>query len=230
MSIAALIVAGGRGVRFSASHRKQYATLAGRPVLAHSIELFENLPEFDAIWLVVPAQELESGRLPVDLSNYRKIAGRVAGGDRRQDSVWAGLCALPGTTEIVAVHDAVRPLAPADAVRRAVAGAREVGGAILAAPAVDTIKRCDAQGRIVETLDRTRLWLAQTPQVFRFDLLREAYQRVADLDVEVTDEAAAVEGLGKPVEVIAVSEPNPKITTPHDLRFAEWLLSERGRT
>jgi 2-C-methyl-D-erythritol 4-phosphate cytidylyltransferase len=226
MPNAAVIVAAGRGVRFGAADRaKQFLLLAGKSVLAHSIELFERLPEFDRIQIVLPADAIESVTQLVDLARYRKEIAFAAGGARRQDSVFAGLAALPRDTEIVAIHDAVRPLAAPEAVAEAVRRARAMGGAILAAPAVDTPKRCGPDGRILETLARRELWLAQTPQVFRYALIRRAYAEVIAAGIEVTDDAAAVERLGEPVEVVRALRPNPKITTPDDLAYVEWLVS-----
>lgn len=229
MSTAALIVAAGRGVRFGADVPKQFLPLGGKPILFHSIEIFENMAEVDRIWLVLPGDFLEGFELLHNLSEYGKIAGLVSGGERRQDSVMAGLTQLPAGTEIVAIHDAVRPFASAEAVAEAIRRARRSGAALLATPLVDTLKRCDTAGRIVETVDREQLWLAQTPQVFRVELIRRAYERVFSDGVEVTDEAAAVERLGEPVEVVSSDTPNLKITTEQDLRHAEWYLRERQR-
>jgi len=229
MSIAALIVAAGRGVRFGTDCLKQFALLRNKPILFHSIEIFENMGEFDQIWLVLPEDFMDELERRFDLSPYKKIGGWVAGGARRQDSVWAGLSNLPDETEIVAIHDAVRPCAPAAAISQAVRRARQAGAAILAAPVLDTLKRCDDTDHIVETIERNRLWLAQTPQVFRFDLVRRAFRKVLDDQVEITDDAAAVERLGGRVEVVRSDWPNPKITTPPDARLAELLLREKGQ-
>jgi 2-C-methyl-D-erythritol 4-phosphate cytidylyltransferase len=226
MSIAALIVAGGRGIRFGRDVPKQFLPVGGQPVLLHSVEIFERMPEFNQVWLVLPAEWVAEFDRRYDLSVYSKIAGRVAGGARRQDSVAAGLKAMPPVTEIVAIHDAVRPFAAPEAIREAIARARRMGAAILAAPAVDTPKRCDRQGRVIETIPRDQLWLAQTPQVFRCGLIRRAYEKALADGVEVTDDAAAVERLGEPVEVVQSPRPNPKITSPEDLRFAKWLLKD----
>ena len=227
MSVAALIVAAGRGVRFGGDTPKQFATIGGKPLLFHSIEIFERMPEFDEIWLVLPAGFVAEFERRYDPSAYRKIAGRVAGGAHRQDSVIAGLTAMPPTTEIAAIHDAVRLFASSEAIREAVARARQTGAAILARPAVDTAKRCDDKRRVIETIPRDQLWLAETPQVFQFDVICRAYAKASADGVAVTDDAGAVERLGLPVEVVRSPSPNPKITTPDDLRFAEWLLLER---
>lgn len=229
MSVAAVIVAAGKGTRFGAAQPKQFVPLAGKPLLFHSIEIFEDMAEVERIVLVVPGEWAADFGTRFDLSAYGKIARWVAGGRRRQDSVRAGLSQLPPDAELVAIHDAVRPLASRQSIRKAIERARAMGAAILAAPAVDTPKRCDGDRRIIETLDRDRLWLAQTPQVFRCDLIRRAYEKVFADGVEVTDDAAAVERLGAPVEVVGSAEPNPKITTQADLQYAEWLLSRRDR-
>jgi 2-C-methyl-D-erythritol 4-phosphate cytidylyltransferase len=230
MSIAAVIVAAGRGIRFGTGQRKQFVPLGGKPLLFHSIEIFENLPAFDRILLVLPADLLDGVDREYGLTTrFNKLDGWTAGGPRRQDSVRAGLKHLPPDTAIVAIHDAVRPFAAPAAVAEAVERARRMGAAILAAPAVDTPKRCDGQGRIVETIPREEVWLAETPQVFRFDLLCRAYEEVFAAGVEVTDEAAAVERQGEQVEIVRSPRPNPKITTPDDLRFAAWLLEEEKR-
>jgi 2-C-methyl-D-erythritol 4-phosphate cytidylyltransferase len=224
MSTAALIVAAGRGVRFGGDTPKQFAPLGGKPLLFHSIEIFEHMAEFDQIRLVLPSDFAVGFESRFDLSPYKKIVGWVAGRARRQDSVWTGLSNLPDNVNLVAIHDAVRPCPQQSDIREALKRANHMGAAILAAPLVDTVKRCDADGRVIKTIAREQLWLAQTPQIFRLDLIRHAYAKVFEDDVEVTDDAAAVERLGKPVEVVQSSWPNPKITTQDDLAFAEWLL------
>ncbi len=227
MSVAALIVAAGRGRRFGGDIPKQFLPLRGKPILFHSVEIFENMAEFDEIYLVLPRDQVAGFEKRYDLTAYPKLMGFGPGFARRQDSVLAGLSVMPATTELVAIHDAVRPFAPPEAIARAVERARAMGAAILATPAVDTPKLCAENGRIVETIERSRLWLAQTPQVFRYSLIRRAYeQAMADL-AEVTDDAAAVERLNHPVEVVASTRPNPKITRAEDLEFAELLLARQ---
>jgi len=226
MSIAALIVAAGRSRRFGGEIPKQLALLGGKPILFHSIEIFQRMPEFDEIWLVLPREWVLGFEHRFDLSPYPKIVGFGPGGPRRQESVLAGLRSLPASTEVVAIHDAVRPFAAPEAIREAIGRARETGAAILAALAVDTPKLCDENHRVVKTLERSHLWLAQTPQVFQFDLIRRAYEKVLADEVVVTDDAAAVERLGLPVEIVPSPRPNPKITTSEDLKFAEWLWHE----
>ncbi len=227
MSVAALIVAAGQGTRFGAKIPKQFFPLGGKPILFHSIEIFQNMAEFDEIYLVLPRDQVAGFHKRYDLKKYPKLVGFGPGHARRQDSVFAGLSVMPPTTDLVAIHDAVRPFAPPEAIAEAIERAREMGAAILAAPAVDTPKLCRENGRIVRTLERSQVWLAQTPQVFRYSLIRRAYEQVIADSAEVTDDAAAVERLDHPVEVVAATRPNPKITHPEDLEFAEWLLRRR---
>jgi len=229
MTVAALIAAAGQGSRFGGDVPKQFAPLCGKIVLFHSIETFESMPEFHQTWLVLPAEFVPDFDRRFDLSGFGKIAGWVAGRERRQDSVWVGLSNLPSDTSIVAIHDAARPCVTPSDVLRAVAAAERMGAAILAAPATDTVKRTNTDARIVETLDRHSLWLAQTPQVFRFDLIRAAYAKVFDDGIEVTDDAAAVEYVGEAVEAVPSQGPNPKITTADDLHYIEWLLRQKNR-
>jgi 2-C-methyl-D-erythritol 4-phosphate cytidylyltransferase len=159
----------------------------------------------------------------------RKLADPVAGGRERQDSMRAGLAALPAGIELVAVHDAARPLVTPGAVRRVIAAARESGAAILAVPVRDTIKRV-RDGRILETPVRAECWAAQTPQVFRVEILREALAK-ADAEGRLgTDEAELVEALGVAVHVVRGEPENLKVTGPEDLLLAERILAVRGGT
>jgi 2-C-methyl-D-erythritol 4-phosphate cytidylyltransferase len=173
---------------------------------------------------VVAAEILgELERLVPALRGVAKLAPAVAGGAARQDSVRAGLEALPASVHLVAVHDAARPLVRPVDVGRVIREAESCGAAILAAPIADTVKRVRG-GRIVETPDRSECFAAQTPQVFRVDWLREALAKAEADGVRGTDDAALVERLGVAVRVVPASGPNPKITTAADLALAEALL------
>lgn len=227
MSVAAVIVAAGRGIRFDPSRKKQYVELDGLPIVSRSIEGFMRAG-VDRVWVVLPGETAGEDAAKLNLESYVNYAGHVAGSERRQDSVWAGLCALPEDVEIVAIHDAVRPLTFPGDIKQAIERAKAMGAAILATPVIDTVKRADDEGRIAETLDREQLWLAQTPQVFRRELIERAYRKVIEDGFEVTDEAAAVERLGEPVSIVPSQRPNPKITVPEDLAYAEWLLTREG--
>jgi 2-C-methyl-D-erythritol 4-phosphate cytidylyltransferase len=219
----AVLVAAGRGERMGAGRAKAFLPLAGRPLLLRAADAFEGAPEVEAIVAVVPADEQRAAR---DLlAPLRKVAAVVAGGATRQDSVRAGLLALPAAFDgIVLVHDAARALVEPALIASVVRAAIETGAAIPVLPLVDTIKRV-RDGAVGETLDRSELAAAQTPQGVRRAVLQEALDGAARDGVTVTDEAMAVERLGRRVAAVVGSPRNLKITTPHDLRWAELLLA-----
>lgn len=202
---------------------KAFLPLAGRSLLLRAAEAFEAAPEVDAIIAVVPpSDQREAHEI---LASLRKVTAVVPGGATRQDSVRAGLAALPaGFDGIVLVHDAARALIVPALIASVARAAAETGAAIPVLPLVDTIKRV-RDGLLQETLDRAELAAAQTPQGVRRALLEEALDRAAQDGVTVTDEAMAVERLGRPVAAVTGSPRNLKITTPHDLRWAEMLLA-----
>jgi 2-C-methyl-D-erythritol 4-phosphate cytidylyltransferase len=225
LSSIAILVAAGRGERMGAPRPKAFLVLGGRPLLLRAAHAFEATAEVEGIVAVVPAGEEPAARDLLRL--VPKLKAVVAGGATRQDSVRAGLAALPvGFDGIVLVHDAARALVEPALIAAVARAAAETGAAIPLLPLVDTIKRVRG-GRVAETLDRAELAAAQTPQGFRRALLVEAYDRAAEDRVTVTDEAMAVERLGRPVAAVPGSARNLKITTPHDLAWAEQLLDGR---
>lgn len=228
MRVAALVLAAGRGERFGAPVPKAFLSLGGRPLVVRAIEALAARPEVERIVPVLPAADLARWNALVrDFAGARKLADPVAGGAQRQDSMRAGLAALPADLEWVAVHDAARPLLRAEQVGRVLDAAARTGAALLAVPVRDTLKRVDA-GRITATLDRSETWAAQTPQVFRISLLRAALAK-ADADGFIgTDEAQLVERLGVPVAVAEGDVRNLKITWPEDLELAEAIWRQRG--
>src|SRR5262249_49381603 len=196
-----------------------------RPLLVHAIEGLAACAELEAIIPVVPAAHL--GECAALLRGRERVAPPVAGGRERQDSTRAGLAALSPGVELVAVHDAARPLVRAREVAAVVAAARRHGAALLAVPLRVTLKRV-VDDRIAETLPRASCWAAQTPQVFRVEWLREALAK-ADADgFGATDDAQLVERLGIPVHVVPGDPGNLKITWPEDLEIAELLLARRS--
>jgi 2-C-methyl-D-erythritol 4-phosphate cytidylyltransferase len=226
--VAALLVAAGRGERFGQPLPKAFVPLAGRPLVLHAVEALSAVAEVSCIQPVVAEEQLERfAALCAEFRVSTKLAPAVAGGAERQDSVRAGLAALPADCELVAVHDAARALVRPEAVARAIAAAARLGAAILAAPARDTIKRV-ADGRILETPERASCWVAQTPQVFKLELLREAHEKALAEGVRGTDDAELVERLGVDVHVVVGDSDNLKLTHPHDLLVAERILAERG--
>ena len=232
--VAAVVVAAGEGRRMGAERPKQFLPLGHRAVFLHSLEFFLHLPEAERVCLVLGEQALdgEPARAARTLAaHWGKPLLLAGGGARRQDSALAGLRALPPETDIVLVHDAARPFPPIGATREAIAAARQCGGAILASPATDTVKEVGASGlRIERTLDRSRLWMAQTPQVFRFADLLSAMETAERDGVDLTDEAMAFERLGREVRIVPSTIANLKITIPADLARAEKMLGARRKT
>lgn len=216
--VAAIVVAAGAGKRFGQA--KQFAYLRAKPVLEWTLERFQGHPEVDAVALVLPdEQDLKHYRL-----RYPKIVDIVRGGERRQDSVWQGFRLLAGAApEVVLVHDGARPLVGADLVTRVIAAARTAGAAVPVLPVEDTIKEV-GEGRIAATVDRTRLFRAQTPQGFLYAVLEKALEAARRDRFYGTDEAALVERLGLPVTTVPGDPRNIKITTPVDIPIAEALL------
>jgi 2-C-methyl-D-erythritol 4-phosphate cytidylyltransferase len=227
MRVAALVVAAGRGERLGHPLPKAFVPLAGRPLLLHALGALAEVPSIDCIVPVLAAADLGRWReLEPAWRRIPRLAPAVAGGAERQDSVRAGLEALGADFEWVAVHDAARPLVRPEAVARVIEAARAEGAAILAVPVCDTIKRVQA-GRILDTPSRSQLCAAQTPQVFRAALLREALAKAGAEGFRGTDDAELVERLGVRVRVVEGDPQNLKITDPPDLEAAAQWLARR---
>jgi 2-C-methyl-D-erythritol 4-phosphate cytidylyltransferase len=229
--VSGLIVAAGKGERLPGSLAKQYLPLAGRPVLCRALDVFSGCAAIDDIFLVVPQKDFVYCReviLP-QVKNGQAIT-LVAGGARRQDSVLAGLTAIAGDRgRIVVIHDGVRPFVSPWLIQACIDGLGQADGCIAAVPASDTLKTVDDGNRITGTIDRASVWLAQTPQAFRYDVLLEAHRQAVQGRWQVTDDAALLERLGRTVRVIPGSAVNIKITTPDDLRLAEAMVGPVGR-
>jgi len=202
---------------------KIFLPLSGKPLLAHTVDVFQKCSLVDQIVLVLNETNLEQGRRLVEEGDFSKVKEVCRGGERRQDSVGEGLKRLEDC-QWVMIHDGARPCLSLDLVEQGLREARESGAAIAAVPAKDTIKIVGADGTIQETPSRDALWAAQTPQIFRFDIIRDAYRQEKG---EVTDDAALVETLGYKVRVYMGSYDNIKVTTVKDLALAEIILRER---
>lgn len=219
----AIIPAAGQGRRMGADRAKQFLALDGEPVLVHTLRRFDACPEIDSIVVVLPEGDVSGFLQIADKAKIRKLSRVVPGGAERQDSVARGLKTLNGkVTKIVVVHDGVRPFVTARQISDVVAKASEMGAAILGLPAVDTIKEVDGE-QIVRTMDRSRIVLAQTPQAFRYDVLRAAFDKCRREGWSVTDDASVVERSGHPVAVVSGSPYNIKITRPEDLELARFI-------
>jgi 2-C-methyl-D-erythritol 4-phosphate cytidylyltransferase len=229
MKVVALLLAAGRGRRLGRGMAKAFVPLAGQPVVAHALEALLATPEIDLVLPVLGEGEMESWAVAIGADcPHERLAEPVIGGAERQDSVRAGVAALPDSTQIVAVHDAARALVRPQAVSRVIAAARADGAAILATSARDTIKRVEGD-RIAETPPRSECWTAQTPQVFRVELLREALAKASADGYLATDDAELVERLGVAVRIVEGGSDNLKLTHPEDLVLAEHLLAERAK-
>lgn len=216
-----ILVAGGTGRRFGGAEPKQFQLLGGRPMLLVAASRFVGLAGLARVIVVVAPDATD--RVSVMLAPLGLPLRFAAAGAERQHSVASGLAALDPECAVVAVHDAARPLVRPNDVAACIAAARSAGAAILATPVPDTVKRA-ADGRIVATIPRGDLWLAQTPQAFVPDVLRRAHAAAPD-DAVATDDAALVERLGLPVAIVAGDPTNRKVTTPADLVWAEAVLA-----
>ncbi|MCR9093569.1 MAG: 2-C-methyl-D-erythritol 4-phosphate cytidylyltransferase [bacterium] len=225
-SVAALVLAAGRGERLGHALPKAFVPLAGTTLVERSIRALAGAGVFDVIQPVVAAADLDLWA-QIDLADLPGLREPVPGGAERQDSMRAGLAALPDETAFVAVHDAARCLVTATDLRAVVAAARESGAALLGERSRDTLKRV-VDGRVVETPPREEMWAAQTPQVIRRDWLEEAMDEAVRKGRLGTDDAQLVEWTGQAVTMVEATAPNPKITRPEDLRMAEALLEGEG--
>jgi len=223
--VAAIIVAAGKGVRMGTAQRKQYAMLGNRPVLAHTLSAFERCNAIEEIFVVIPEGDHELCRKEiVKPLKPRKAVHLVSGGPTRQASVFNGLKATDDQFSLVTIHDGVRPLVRVEQISESVSVAQEYGGCIPAVQAADTVKRVDEQDRVVSTLNRSLIRMAQTPQTFYYRLILSAHITAQEKDYVGTDDAELVELCGEVVKVIPGDPHNIKITTPEDFKIAEALL------
>lgn len=207
---------------------KQFLELGGVPLLVHSVRVLESADIITDIVLVVPEANRDYCLHEiVPAFGFKKVSMVLAGGPRRQDSVRIGVDATSPSAKLVLVHDAVRPFLTTDMIRSAVDGACKHGATVVAIPMRDTVKRVAQDGVVECTLDRSALWLAQTPQVFRRELLLDAHRTGERHGVEATDDAFLVEQLGHPVVVVNGSAENIKVTRPEDLIIGEAILARR---
>jgi 2-C-methyl-D-erythritol 4-phosphate cytidylyltransferase len=223
--VSAIIVAAGSSQRMGFD--KLLSQIGERPIVAHSIDRFEQCDKIDEVILVVRSDRRAQFQKIVDAFGFTKVNRLVDGGTERHLSVWNGVSHLSKTCEIVAVHDAARPLVSPDLISRSVTLARQCGAVSLAAPIVETIKRADPGQSVTESVDRSGLWAMQTPQVFRFDWLLDAYKRIVDAGRSVTDEVSALQEAGYPVRLLQNADWNIKITFPRDLDLAEKMMNLR---
>lgn len=226
--VIALVPAAGRGLRMGGSIPKQFLALGGEPLIIQSLVALQAAAVVDQIILAVPSADIDYCQREIVVKHrFTKVTKVVAGGAERQDSVRHALAEVPSGTEIVLVHDAVRPFLTQGMIDGVVAAARKHGAAIIALPMRDTVKQVSSDGIIERTVDRAPLWLAQTPQAFRRDWIEEAHRKAHAEKVRATDDAFLVEWLGHAVAVVEGSGENIKVTRPEDLVIGEAILASR---
>ena len=218
----AVIVAAGQSRRMEGVD-KTLMDILGQPLLAYSLAAFEAAPSIESVVLVLRPSSIESGKALVEAHGFRKVRSIQAGGERRQDSVRNGVECLDDQ-EWAVVHDGARPCIGPDLIEQGLDEAIRWGSAVAAVPVTDTIKVRGCDGQVESTLDRSKLWAAQTPQIFPLQRLRDAFNQVTDT---VTDEAALMEQAGHPVHLYFGSYSNIKVTTREDAAIVEALLKQR---
>jgi len=231
-----IVPAAGSGTRMGGSVPKQFILVGGIPILVRTLNAFASLPSISTIFLVIAEGHIpDAAEVVAEWNRQPGSKGRnkavpeisiVAGGTERMHSVYNGLRNLPVECDWVMIHDAVRPFASARLIEAAREGARLSGACIAAIPATDTVKR-GHDGVVLETLSRDEIWLVQTPQVFRKQIVVEAYEKAFAEGWTGTDDASFVERIGIPVAIVCGERTNIKVTTREDLEWAEWFLSSR---
>ncbi|MBN1930646.1 MAG: 2-C-methyl-D-erythritol 4-phosphate cytidylyltransferase [Desulfobacterales bacterium] len=225
--VSAIIVAAGKGIRMNTRLRKQYLAVAGRPILMHTLCVFDDCKLINRIVLVIPEDDFDFCHKNIlsslKLQHEIKL---VHGGQQRQDSVYNGISALEHrekTDHIVVIHDGVRPFVHPERLKACIMGARDFGACILGIPVWDTLKSVTGAGYIHTTFERDSVWLAQTPQAFQYDLIKAAHENAKQEGFKGTDDASLVERLGEKVKMINGTRSNIKITTEEDLSFARVM-------
>lgn len=224
--LSAIIVAAGSSQRMGFD--KLLALLADKPVLAHTIDAFERTSSVDEIILVARGERVAEFQELIGRHGFKKVAGVIPGGEQRHDSVRAGLERVREHATYVAVHDAARPLVTPEQIERVFELARRHGGAALAEPITNTLKRADKECVVTGAVPRENLYAMQTPQIFARDLLDKAYAAISADNRSVTDEVSAVEFLGAKVVLLPNDDWNVKITYPRDLLLAQAVLARRS--
>ena len=223
MKVGAIIPAAGRGKRIGALVPKQFLEIQGKPLLHHTLTVFASCKLIDYVVLVMPRTDVDE--MGEDwLNKYEIVREVVVGGEQRQDSVYNGFNSLEKGTDIVVVHDGVRPFTTPQMITATVEAAQQHGAAITAIPVSDTVKQA-ADGFVKQTVSRDGLWRVQTPQAFQYGLLQQAFKKAKKDSYYVTDEGSLVEYLGERVKIVPGSELNIKITRKEDLVLGESLLS-----
>jgi 2-C-methyl-D-erythritol 4-phosphate cytidylyltransferase len=220
--VGVIIVAAGSGSRTGSQELKQFRWVAGKPMLLHSIQIFQARADVAMVVCVLPREHVGDPPPWIFQSDSERLLLSV-GGRERSESVANGLEDLPSECEIVVIHDAARPLVTSETIGRVIDEARQGNGAVAALPVIDTLKRVESNGKVVETVDRFGLWRAQTPQAFPRKVIERAHREAREADRIATDDAALCEQIGLPVVVVRGSERAQKITEENDFALVEAL-------
>lgn len=226
--LTAIVLAAGQSRRMGAAGDKIMTTLAGHPLVAHSLAVLSSLPEVTDIVMVGNSLQVSALNKLVVEYDFTKVRAIVPGGAERRESVNKGLAAVTWPADFIAIHDAARPCLAKSEAREVIADGVAYGAAILATPVVDTIKQVE-YGMVVSNLDRSSVWAVQTPQVFRYGWLVEGHAKWRQVREPITDDAVLVSALGHKVKVTPGSAANLKVTTPEDLALATFYLEQGGR-
>lgn len=226
--VSAIIAASGIGKRMGSKISKQYILLEEKPILAYTIEKFNNNEYIDEIVIVIREEDREyCFNEIIEKYGFKKVSKIVGGGLERQDSVYNGLMAVNNKCDIVLIHDGVRPFVRNEDIDNSIKGAEKYNACVLGTPVKDTIKVVDEKKQIIDTPNRSNLWAVSTPQSFSYDLILRAYEEAKTNQILATDDSMLVERLGYKVKIIEGAYSNIKITTQEDLKFAEVLLNNQ---
>lgn len=228
--VVAIIPAAGVGARMGLTKAKQFIDLCGKPILAVTLSHFQKCNLIDRIVLVVSQDDVDyCKREIVDRYKLSKVFKVIVGGKRRQDSVRKGVESVANSCRWVLIHDGVRPLVTTELIERIIKAAKDFRAVITGLPVKETVKEIDGQGRVLRSVDRSQLWLIQTPQIFRWEDINLAYQKALTHGwEEATDDAFLIEKMGIPVNIIEGEENNIKVTTSQDLDIARLLISKKS--
>ena len=228
MKTVAIIPSAGKGKRMKKEVSKPYLLLADKPILAHTLSPFEESPLVHEVIVTVSPGEIEyCRREEIEAFHLTKVSRVLAGGKERQDSIWEGLKKVPSDCGIVIIHDGARPLVTRRLIESSIEAAQRYGAVVTAIPLKDTVKLVSREREVIETPVRHTLMTIQTPQAFRFDVIRKAYEKAYRDGFYGTDDSSLVERIGIKVRVSPGTYENLKITTPEDLLLAEVLLKQR---
>ncbi len=222
--VSAIVVAGGKGKRMGTVQSKQYLNLNGKPILYYTIKSFLDCNLVDNIILVVPYHEIDYCKMEILEKNSLKVNKIIAGGDERYDSVYNGLIEAKGS-DIVLIHDGVRPFVSKETIENAIKYAEEYGAAAPGVMPKDTIKIIDNNRFSIDTPNRSHLISVQTPQAFKFDLIYDCHKKIKNENVNITDDTMVAEYFGNKVYIYQGEYTNIKITTPEDLIIGEYLVN-----